>query len=90
MGLVGLSMGFVAPANLTLLSLLTGSRAQGRVGGINAAVRGAGIALGPVTGALLYRSGHDLPFLVAAALIVVVAVLGVVGGRVNKATEAAG
>jgi predicted MFS family arabinose efflux permease len=82
-GLVGLAFGVVAPANLTMLSLLTGSRAQGRVGGINAAVRGAGIALGPITGALLYRSGHDLPFYAAAGLIVVMAGLGVVGTRMG-------
>ena len=85
MGLVGLSFGFVAPANLAMLSLLTGRRAQGRVGGINAAARGVGIALGPITGTLLYRSGHDLPFVVAAGLIGVMAVLGMVGAKAGRA-----
>jgi len=36
-----------------MLTLLTGSRAQGGVGGVNAAARGAGTALGPSTGTLL-------------------------------------
>ena len=55
-------MGFVVPANLALLSLLTGSQAQGRIGGFNTGARGAGIALGPITGTLLYRSSHACRF----------------------------
>lgn len=84
MALVGLSFGAVAPANLAILSLSTGGRTQGQASGFNAAVRGAGIAIGPVTGTLLYRSGHELPFLVAAGLIVVMAVLGVAGARAGR------
>jgi MFS family permease len=89
MALVGLSFGFVAPANLAMLSLSTGGRTQGRAGGLNAAVRGAGIAIGPITGTLLYRSGHELPFLVAAGLIVVMAVLGVVGTQAGRSVAGA-
>jgi DHA1 family multidrug resistance protein-like MFS transporter len=80
---VGLSLGFVVPANLGMISLATGSGAQGKVSGINTAVRGVGIALGPITGTVLYRLHMDAPFYASAALVVIVIVLAVISRRLS-------
>jgi len=72
---VGAALGFVGPANLGAISLATGSQAQGKVAGINAAARGLGIALGPITGTLLYRADHIAPFLGALLLVGLIVIL---------------
>ncbi len=84
MVVVGLSLGFVVPSNLGMISLATGSGAQGKVSGINTAVRGIGIALGPITGTVLYRLHMDAPFYASAALVVIVIVLAVISARLTK------
>jgi MFS family permease len=84
MVVVGLSLGFVVPSNLGMISLATGSGAQGKVSGINTAVRGIGIALGPITGTVLYRMHMDAPFYASAALVVIVILLAVVSARLSK------
>jgi MFS transporter, DHA1 family, multidrug resistance protein len=84
MVVVGLSLGLVVPSNLGMISLATGSGAQGKVSGINTAVRGIGIVLGPITGTVLYRLHMDAPFYVSAALVIVVIVLAVISARLSK------
>jgi MFS family permease len=78
---VGFSLGFVIPANLGMISLATGRGAQGKVGGINTAARGLGIALGPISGTVLYHASADLPFAVAAVLVCVVLLLTFAAGK---------
>jgi MFS transporter, DHA1 family, multidrug resistance protein len=73
------------PANLGMISLATGSGAQGKVGGINTATRGVGVALGPITGTVLYSLNPDAPFYASAALVTVVVVLAFVAARLAKA-----
>jgi MFS family permease len=81
---VGLSLGFLVPANLGMISLATGSGAQGKVGGINIAVRGAGVALGPISGTVLYRFNPDAPFYAAALLVAIVVLLAFVAAWLSK------
>jgi predicted MFS family arabinose efflux permease len=78
---VGFALGFVIPANLGMISLATGRGAQGKVGGINTAARGLGIALGPITGTVLYNMSADLPFAIAAVFVGVVVLLTLVAGE---------
>jgi predicted MFS family arabinose efflux permease len=84
---VGFSLGFVIPANLGMISLATGRGAQGKVGGINTAARGLGIALGPITGTVLYHMSADLPFVIAAAFVGIVVLLTLVAGRRPSETQ---
>jgi MFS family permease len=81
---VGLALGFMVPANLGMLSLATGGGAQGKVGGINAAARGLGIAIGPITGTALYGVDQDAPLWAATALLALVAVLSMTAGAINR------
>lgn len=71
MATVGLSLGLVGPANLGAMSLASGKDVQGKVGGLNAAARGLGISVGPITGTALYEVNQDLPLIAAMALICV-------------------
>lgn len=86
----GGALGFVAPANLALLSLAAGRGAQGKVAGINAAARGVGLALGPLAGTSLYSVNHDLPLYGAGGVIVVVIGLAVVAARADRREPATG
>jgi len=74
---VGLSLGFVVPANLAAISLAAGDGAQGKVGGINAAARGVGISIGPILGMAAYGHGPDTPVIIAAALVGLVTALAI-------------
>lgn len=75
MAAIGVALGFMLPANLGVISLATGSGAQGKVGGINMAARSLGVAAGPLTGAWLYSLTPDAPFWAAAALVAAVLAL---------------
>lgn len=81
---LGLALGFMVPANVGMISLETGSAAQGKVGGINAAARGIGIALGPLIGTSLYGIDQDAPLWAATALLAVVAVLSATAWSISR------
>ncbi|MEM9631841.1 MAG: MFS transporter [Pseudomonadota bacterium] len=53
MAVLGASLGLLFPGNLGAMSLASGENVQGKVAGINAVFQGLGMAIGPVTGALL-------------------------------------
>lgn len=81
MAAVGIALGFMLPANLAVISLATGSGAQGKVGGINMAARSLGVAGGPLLGAWLYSMSPDAPFWAAAAMVAVVLLLALLPQR---------
>lgn len=89
---LGGSMGMAAPAILGTISLQSGRGAQGKAGGVNAAARALGIAVGPITGTALYATNHTAPFAVAAVLLLLTVILSFcvnpVGRRAGSITPA--
>ena len=69
---LGLAIGLLLPANLAMLSLLTGAGAQAKVAGINAIGQGIGMVAGPALGALLYQLSPTTPFWASAGLLTLV------------------
>ncbi|WP_153769972.1 MFS transporter [Labrenzia sp. CE80] len=53
MALMGISLGLLFPGNLGAMSLVSGSGVQAKIAGINAIFQGLGMAIGPITGAVL-------------------------------------
>lgn len=84
---IGLSLGLMVPSNLVMISLATGSGAQGKVGGINTAARGLGLALGPITGTVLYRVSPELAFGSAGALLGFIFVLSLWAGSTGNPAD---
>jgi MFS family permease len=72
MALVGIALGFMSPANLAHMSLVTGRGAQGKLGGLNVAARGLGVAAGPICGTFLYVWQPEAPFVVAAMIVTII------------------
>jgi MFS family permease len=75
MTVIGFAVGFLAPAVLGAISLLSGRGAQGKIGGINMAARGLGSALGPVLGTVLYQADRDAPIGASLVLVMIVFLL---------------
>ncbi|VTZ59366.1 MFS transporter [Sinorhizobium medicae] len=75
MGVIGFSVGFIAPANLGAISLAAGRGAQGKVGGLNMAARGLGTAIGPVVGTTLYSMSVDAPIYGSLVLVGILLVM---------------
>ncbi|QNQ42420.1 MFS transporter [Brucella intermedia] len=70
MGLIGFAVGFLAPAILGAISLISGDGDQGKIGGLNMAARGLGSAIGPVLGTMLYQQSPDAPIFGSLVLII--------------------
>lgn len=77
MMMLGLGLGMLLPGNLALLSLAAGNNQQGKIAGINGMCQGAGLALGPVSGSLLYNIDMRLPYLLAGILFTLLTIYGV-------------
>lgn len=60
-GMVGIAMGLLFPANLALLSKVAGPSHQAYAASINIIGKGLGMAVGPLLGALLYEWHPTLP-----------------------------
>ncbi|MBB3595136.1 MFS family permease [Rhizobium sp. BK529] len=75
MAVIGFAVGFLAPAVLGAMSVLSGRGAQGKIGGINMAARGLGSALGPVLGTVLYQADRDAPIWGSLAMIMIIFLL---------------
>lgn len=72
---LGAMLGLLIPGNLAGLSLRAGAAAQARAAGLNAIGQGLGLAAGPVTGAMLHQIMPEAPFVAAALLMLLIAVL---------------
>lgn len=83
MAIIGLAVGFLAPAILGAISLLGGKGAQGKIGGLNMAARGLGSAIGPVVGTTLYQHNPDSPIIGSLFLIAGVLFLTFILPKVN-------
>jgi MFS family permease len=70
--LASAGFGFTRPGFTAGSSLAVGPEAQGSVAGKVTSVNGASFVLGPSIGVGLYEAQHSLPYLVAAAALVVV------------------
>ncbi len=70
MGMIGFAVGFLAPAILGAISLISGDGVQGKIGGLNMAARGLGSAIGPILGTMLYQQSPDAPFFGSLVLII--------------------
>jgi MFS family permease len=69
--LASLGFGFTRPGFTAGASLAVGAAAQGSVAGKVTSVNGASFVLGPSIGVGLYEAQHSLPYLTAAAALVV-------------------
>jgi len=69
--LASLGFGFTRPGFTAGSSLAVGPEAQGSVAGKVTSVNGASFVLGPSIGVGLYEAQHSLPYLTAAAALVV-------------------
>ena len=69
--LASLGFGFARPGFTSGSSLAVGAEAQGSIAGKVTSVNGASFVLGPSIGVGLYESLHSLPYLTAAAALVV-------------------
>jgi DHA1 family tetracycline resistance protein-like MFS transporter len=74
MCLMGVGLGMLLPSNLALLSLAVSRHQQGQIAGVNGIFQGLGLALGPVTGSLLYAVDIRLPYILAAILFLLLTV----------------
>lgn len=74
--LATLGFGFSRPGFTAGSSLAVGQGAQGSVAGKVTSVNGAAFILGPSIGVALYGIGRPLPYLAAAALLVMLAIYG--------------
>lgn len=74
MCLMGVGLGMLLPSNLALLSLAVSRHQQGQIAGVNGIFQGLGLALGPVTGSLLYAVDIRLPYVLAARLFLLLTV----------------
>jgi MFS transporter, DHA1 family, tetracycline resistance protein len=66
-------MGCVFPAFSAMASNAVDAREQGAAAGSVGAAQGLGIVLGPMAGTLLYETGPAAPYLLAAALLLIIA-----------------
>ena len=82
--LFGISLGLVLPANLASISLQVGSKAQGKAAGVNIIGQGLGLTAGPLAGAGLHQISPQLPFLVAASLLVLASALALFAWRSTR------
>jgi MFS family permease len=74
--LATLGFGFSRPGFTAGASLAVGQAAQGSVAGKVTSVNGAGFILGPTIGVVLYGIGRPLPYLGAAAALLVLLLYG--------------
>lgn len=72
---LGGSLGLFFPGNLAVLSLRTGSAAQGKIAGINAIGQGLGSAVSPLLGAALHQLSPVAPFVATSALLALATLL---------------
>ena len=72
--LASLGFGFTRPGFTAGASLAVGSAAQGSVAGRVTSVNGASFVLGPSIGIALYELARPLPYLVAGAALLVLAI----------------
>jgi MFS family permease len=70
-GLASLGFGFTRPGFTAGSSLAVGPQAQGSVAGKVTSINGASFVFGPSIGVGLYEASHALPYLTAAAALVV-------------------
>jgi hypothetical protein len=70
--LASAGFGFTRPGFTAGSSLAVGPEAQGSVAGKVTSVNGASFVLGPSIGVGLYEAQHALPYLTAAAALVIV------------------
>jgi DHA1 family tetracycline resistance protein-like MFS transporter len=84
--LLAVGMGFNGPSIMSLISQLADSRAQGGTLGVSQALASLARIVGPAWGGWVYdRFGHDVPFVTAAALMLVACAMSVVAfGRVDQ------
>lgn len=69
--LVGGSIGLLLPGNLASMSLATGTKAQGKVAGINAVAMGLGLVIGPMAGTAVYHAAPIAPYWIAFTVLAV-------------------
>jgi hypothetical protein len=69
-GLASLGFGFTRPGFTAGSSLAVGPQAQGSVAGKVTSINGASFVFGPSIGVGLYEASHALPYLTAAAALV--------------------
>lgn len=69
---IGLGLGLLLPANLSLISLNSASHQQARNAGINSTFQGLGMTVGPVLGAQLQSVSPDMPWFAASGLMLLV------------------
>ena len=70
-GLASLGFGFTRPGFTAGASLAVGPQAQGSVAGKVTSINGASFVLGPSIGVALYGIARPLPYLIAAAALIV-------------------
>jgi hypothetical protein len=68
-GLASLGFGFTRPGFTAGASLAVGAEAQGSVAGKVTSVNGASFVFGPSIGVGLYEASHALPYVTAAAAL---------------------
>ena len=71
-GLASLGFGFTRPGFTAGASLSVGPEAQGSVAGKVTSINGASFVLGPSIGVGLYELSKPLPYLIAAAALIVI------------------
>ncbi len=82
-GLLGIGLGLLLPGNLAAMSIATGTKAQGKVAGVNAVSQGLGLAAGPVFSSALHQIAPTVPYAVASAVCVAMLILAVYFRRVE-------
>jgi MFS family permease len=87
--LVGSSIGLLLPGNLASMSLATGSKAQGKVAGINALAMGVGLVIGPIAGTAIYNASHGAPYWVACLILAVLTAIVILAAKPKDTHETA-
>jgi DHA1 family tetracycline resistance protein-like MFS transporter len=79
--LFGIALGCMMPANLASISLRSDRAAQAKAAGVNVTGQGLGLSIGPLAGAGLYQVSSNAPFVAAAVLLLLCAVLALIASR---------
>ncbi|TDR93653.1 MFS transporter [Enterovirga rhinocerotis] len=69
LALFGAALGCIFPGNLAIISLRSGTGAQGKAAGCNMIAQGFGLMIGPLIGAVLHQVSPQAPFAAAAAFL---------------------
>jgi hypothetical protein len=67
------------------MSLATGTRAQGKVAGINAVAMGLGLVIGPMAGTAIYKASPVIPYWTAVLILAVLTTVVVLATRPKDA-----